>query len=267
MTMTGQHVGLIGFGAIAQEVLRLLQAQPQPPRVTVLLRPGSSSRALVPQDVDVVTNLEALLSQRPSLVVEAAGQDAAAILVPRVLAAGVPALVVSTGVFAEDGLLERFSALARAQGTRLLLSAGAIGGLDYLDAAALGGGLQVRYTSRKPPQAWRAELVALGRDAETCSTETLLFEGSAEAAAKLYPRNLNVALTLRLRLGPAVPLTVRVMADPMVSQNTHEVEAQGNLGTATLRFANMPSAMNPKTSALTSHALAAEIMRALENRL
>jgi aspartate dehydrogenase len=263
MSMVTSHVGLIGYGTVAQGVVRLLLAQPLPPRITLLLREGSASRAVVPESVGVVSDLQSLLADQPDLILEAAGQRPATELVPAVLAAGVPALVVSTGVFAEAGLLDRFEAIAAAGGSRLLLSAGAVGGLDYLDAVALGHDLRVRYTSRKPPGAWHAELAALGQDAATLATEIVLFEGSAEDAARLYPLNLNVALTLRLRLGRKASITVRVTADPQVRHNTHEVEVESNLGTALMRFANWPSVINPKTSALTGYTVAAETLHAL----
>jgi aspartate dehydrogenase len=258
------HVGFIGFGAVARDAHRLLAAHPPAPRLTVLLRPGSASRALVPPGVTVVESIADLVAARPDLVVEAAGQHVVAALVPQALAAGIPALVVSTGAFAEPGLLADMTAQARAHGTRLLLSAGAVAGLDYVEAAGLCPDARLRYTSRKPPAAWRAELAELGRDASTLASEVVLFEGSPDDAARRYPRNLNVALTIKLRLGTAADgMTVRVVADPDVVTNTHEIEVESRLGTAAMRFANVPSESNPKTSALTGHTLAAEIRKAL----
>jgi aspartate dehydrogenase len=263
MTVPGGHVGLIGFGAVARDAYRVLAAHPPIPRATVLLRPDSPSRAQVPAGVTVVESVTELLATRPDLVVEAAGQHVVPTLVPQVLAAGVPVLVVSTGAFAEPELLARLDALARGHGTRLMLSAGAIAGLDYLQAASLSQDLRLRYTSRKPPAAWRAELAVLHHDADTLADEVVLFEGSPEEAARRYPRNLNVALTLRLRLGADAAMSVRVVADPHVALNTHEIDVTSSLGTAHLRFANRASASNPKTSALTGHMVAADIRRVL----
>ena len=93
--------------------------------------------------------------------------------------------------------------------------------------------------------------------------EIVLFEGAPAQAALLYPRNLNAGLTVALAAAPA-PVTVRVIADPAVSLNTHEIEAESALGIAFMRFANRPSADNPKTSALTAASLAATVRRLLE---
>lgn len=259
-----KHVGFIGYGAVARDAHRLLCEHLPAPRLTVLLRPESPSRATVTPDVAMVDGIADLVATRPDLVVEAAGQHVVATLVPEVLAAGIPALVVSTGAFAEPGLLARMTAQARQHGTRLSLSAGAVAGLDYVEAVALCPEARLRYTSRKPPAAWRAELAVLGHEAPALTSEVVLFEGSADEAARRYPRNLNVALTIKLRLGAAAGgMTVRVVADPNVVMNTHEIEVESRLGAAVMRFGNVPSAGNPKTSALTGHTLAAEIRKAL----
>ena len=87
--------------------------------------------------------------------------------------------------------------------------------------------------------------------------------GALAEAARLYPRNLNAGLTVALAVAPA-PVTVRVIADPAVRLNTHEIEAESALGAAFMRFANRPSPDNPKTSALTAASLAATVRRLLE---
>ena len=48
---------------------------------------------------------------------------------------------------------------------------------------------------------------------------------------------------------------VRVVADPTVARNTHEVAISGAAGEAFMRFENRPSADNPKTSAITALSL------------
>ena len=55
-----------------------------------------------------------------------------------------------------------------------------------------------------------------------------------------------------------------MMADPAVSLNTHEIEAEEPLGIALMRSANRPAPHNPKTSALTAASLAATVRRLLD---
>lgn len=257
----GAPVGIIGYGAIGRDLAARLLGGGHP--VTVLLRTESTSRAAVPPAVRTVGTLDDLIDARPALVVEAAGQAALEHLAPGLLSAGIDVVAASTGALGDPGVFERLAAAARRGASRLVVPAGALGGLDYLAALRDSPGARVRYTSRKPPGAWRAELAAAGHDPATLAGEVLLFEGTAADAARLYPRNLNAGLTVALAAAPAA-VTVRVVADPAVAFNTHEIEAESELGTASMRFANRPSPANPKTSALTAASLAAAVRRLLE---
>jgi aspartate dehydrogenase len=257
---TRTSVGIIGFGAIGRDLSARLTAEGY--AVIVQLRAGSTSRTTVPAEIRVVENVETLMAACPVVVVEAAGQAALRDAAPVLLDAGITVVAASTGALGDPALFGRLEAAARRGGGRLIVPAGALGGLDYLSALRGCAGATIRYTTRKPPAAWRAELTAAGHDPETLAGEVVLFEGGAFEAARLYPRNLNAGLTVALAAAPA-PLIVRVVADPNVSLNTHEIEAESELGSAAMRFANRPSPANPKTSALTAASLAAAVRRLL----
>jgi aspartate dehydrogenase len=172
-------------------------------------------------------------------------------------------IAASTGALGDPRLFSRLEAAAREAKTQLILPAGALGGLDYLAALHGVSDATIRYTSRKPPAAWQAELAISGHDPARLRSEIVLFEGAPAEAARLYPRNLNAGISVALAAAPA-PVTVRVIADPAVSLNTHEIEAESALGMAFMRFANRPSPDNPKTSALTAASLAAAVRRLIE---
>ncbi|MGG2362645.1 aspartate dehydrogenase domain-containing protein, partial [Salmonella enterica] len=55
---------------------------------------------------------------------------------------------------------------------------------------------------------------------------------------------------------------VELMADPAVTENIHEIEAEGLSGRFAIRLEGKPSVDNPKTSALT----ALSVSRAILNR-
>jgi len=257
----GAPIGIIGYGAIGRDLADRLLRSGHP--VTVLLRTESTSNDVVLAAIRTVHTVDDLIDTRPALVVEAAGPAALETLAPVLLSAGINVVAASTGALGDPAVFERLATGARSGASRLVVPAGALGGLDYLAALHDSADARVRYTSRKPPAAWRAELVAAGHDPATLSSEVLLFEGTAAEAARLYPRNLNAGLTVALAAAPA-PVTVRVVADPAVEFNTHEIEAESDLGTASLCFANRPSPVNPKTSALTAASLAAAVRRLLE---
>lgn len=260
-TTTRKHVGLIGYGAVGRDLHARLASDPEM-RFTVLLRDGSGSDAGV-AGAAIVRTLDQLIAANPELVVEAAGQGAVVELVPALIEAGIDVVVASSGALGDGELLGRLARLAGKSGARLTIPAGAIGGLDYLAALRDIAGVRVRYTSRKPVAAWTSELREAGEDPDTLSREFVLYEGSATEAARRYPRNLNAGLTVALAAGHERTI-VRVVADPAVSRNTHEITVESPVGSAAMSFANQPSPSNPKTSALTALSLAAAVRRHFE---
>ncbi|MGO3740739.1 aspartate dehydrogenase [Kerstersia sp.] len=256
------RIALIGFGAIGSALAELLAQEP-----------AVSIAAVVTPDDSMVARLAAALPGVPAvrqvpladvdLVVEAAGHAAVIQHVLPALRAGMPCIVASMGAMAEPGMVEQIEQAAQAGGTQAEFVAGAIGAIDVLAAARLGGLAQVRYIGRKPPQAWRdtpAEQVA---DLASLTQPQVIFEGTAREAARLYPRNANVAATVALA-GLGLDATqVQLVADPGVNDNIHRVEAAGTFGSVELSMRNLPLASNPKTSAQTVYSLA----RAIRNRV
>ncbi|CAD5274405.1 putative L-aspartate dehydrogenase 2 [Bosea sp. 62] len=253
-----RRIGLIGFGTIAKDIQARLGNEGF--AFAALLQPDSPSRADVPAGLTLLASVDELLAWRPALVVEAAGHATVSQLLPAILAAGIPAIPASTGALADDDLLARLAEAAERGRTRLIVPSGAVGGLDYLAALGETADAHVCYTSRKPPAAWGPELAALGLAEKAAQAEIVLYEGTARKAAKLYPKNLNVGLTIALAVGHD-RLSVRIVSDPWAAGNTHEIEAESALGTARMSFVNLPSPANPKTSALTAASLAAAIRR------
>lgn len=254
--MSIPSIGLIGFGAISRALHKDMAARGRAVRWTALMRPDSTTG--LPPDVTRVTDVQALIAARPAAVVEAAGAEALRRHLPELLAAGLAVIPASVGALADCGFHDDMRALAARTGGRIVLQGGALGGLDYLAAVAPLPDARARYTSRKPVAAWAAELAALGVDPGALAGPHVLFRGSPADAARLYPRNLNAGLTLALALGPD-RVSVRVLADPAATGNTHEIEVTSAAGTAEFRFVNAPAPENPKTSLLTALGMAAAL--------
>ncbi|MDB5729777.1 MAG: Aspartate dehydrogenase-like protein [Noviherbaspirillum sp.] len=259
------HVSMIGCGAIGAGVLELLKDDPEVAFDMVIVSPSGMEAArarvgsLAP-DARVGSSLDE--QSRPDLLVECAGHRAIEEHVLPALERGIPCIVASVGALSKHGLAQRLEESARRGATRVRLLSGAIGAIDALSAASVGRLDSVLYTGRKPPQAWKDTPAEQACDLDAIDTATVVFEGTAREAARLYPKNANVAATLSLA-GIGLDRTmVRLYADPGVTRNVHHVVASGDFGDFEFTMRGHPLARNPKTSALTVYS----VVRAIVNR-
>ena len=247
----GERLALIGYGAIgreiAQEMTRLGEAAQL---VAVLVRPGREA-----DGAPVVNDLEGLLAAKPDIVLECAGHQSVRDYGAGVLAAGVDLLVSSVGVLADAEMVETLSAAEAQGGGRVLLPAGAIAGLDGLSAARLAGLSSVRYTSHKPPEAWRGTKAEQLIDLDHAEDEVVFFEGSARDAALGYPKNANVSIAVSLAGIGLDDTQVRLVSSRKVTDPLGVIEAEGAFGRFLFEIFGKASASNPKTSALTAYSL------------
>ncbi|MDB5533458.1 MAG: putative L-aspartate dehydrogenase [Hyphomicrobiales bacterium] len=265
------RLAIIGYGTIAKQALNALARELAQPleAVVCLARADGAARAqdlleslgakLAGQRL-VVGSLSELLGHRPDFVAEAAGHKALQDHGAQILAAGKDLLVTSAGALADDDLRAGLDAAAGQSGASYRICPGAVGGLDILAAAKLSGLQDVLYTSRKPPKAWVGTPAEKLVDLAALTSAHVFYEGSAGAAARDYPQNANVAATIAL-LGAGFAATrVRLIADPAVSRNVHELSVRSSCADFDVRIAGQPSPENPKTSLTTGYALANQIL-------
>lgn len=258
------HVSMIGCGAIGVGVMELLQSDPEVVFDLVIVPPAAlETAAAIVREMAPHTKVDVGLNgSRPDLLIECAGHRAIEQHIIPALESGIPCMVVSVGALSEPGLADQLERAAQRGKTQVQLLSGAIGAIDALAAARIGGLDSVVYTSRKPPAAWKDTPAEQQVDLDQLEQATVLFEGTAREAARLYPKNANVAATLSLAGLGLDHTQVRLLADPAVTENVHHVVAAGAFGGFELTMRGKPLAANPKTSALTVYS----VVRALNNR-
>ncbi|MCG2594278.1 aspartate dehydrogenase [Ramlibacter sp. XY19] len=259
------RIAMIGCGAIGAGVLELLHGDADLQVAAVVLPAGAHSEVreavakFAPQ-AQVVSQIDGAVPV--DVVVECAGHAAIEEHVLPALERGIPCMVASVGALSAPGMAQRIEQAARRGRTQVQLLSGAIGGIDAIAAARVGGLDSVVYVGRKPPLAWKGTPAERDVDLAALDQPYCIFEGNAEDAARLYPKNANVAATLSLAGLGLQRTQVKLYADPSVTENVHYVEARGAFGSLELTMRGKPLAANPKTSALTVFS----VVRALANR-
>ncbi len=240
--MNFMKVGIIGCGAIANIITNF----------AVEGKLGVELRYFYDRDIERAENLALLLDgtvaleiedmlDKVDLVIEAASPQAVSEVVPMILERGINVLIMSTGALMDFELKKKLEKIASSTGAKIYAPSGAIVGLDGIKAASIGKIIEASLITRKPPK-------SLGIMADG---ETILYEGKASDAVKEFPTNINVAAALSLACGKDVD--VKIIADPGVDKNVHEVHVIGDLGEFKTITKNVRCSMNPKTSVLAAY--------------
>ena len=263
------RVGLVGCGTIGSQLALALQRHyPNAARITALhdvdrARALSLSVRLTPKPL--LVSLPVLI-RTSQLVLEAASADVAGRVVCAALRANRDVFVMSVGGLLRD---RRWQRLARRSSGKVHVPSGALAGLDGVKALAVGRIQHLSLTTRKPPRALaeapfvRAKRLRLTR----LTRPRLLLEGSARRIVEAFPQNTNVAAALTLAAGESgAKARIRVIADPTIRSNVHELDIQGDCGRIQCRVESRPSA-NPKTSELAVRSAVATLGRLFDSVL
>ena len=229
-------IGLIGFGSIGyfiaknlgKEIIWVLDADPE----------AAERMATVELKCPFYSALPANCGGA-DLVLEAASQKAVPLLLKCLPCCDV--MVMSVGAFADEKLLSEMKDAAKKYGRKIYIPSGAVGGMDAISAVS-GQITALTLETTKPP-------ASLGRND---SAKTVVFEGSAREACKLFPKNVNVSATLSLAGIGFERTKVRIISDPAATANTHRIFVESPAGGMKFEFENVPSRDNPKTSALAA---------------
>jgi aspartate dehydrogenase len=174
------------------------------------------------------------------LILECAAPVSVKEYAPKILEHGIDMIVMSIGALMDGEFYKELELLAKKHNAKIHLPSGAIVGLDGIKAVAKFGLKEVTLITRKSPK-------SLGKNIDC---EEILFEGKASEAVKEFPLNINVAATISIACQRDID--VKIIVDPKVDRNVHEITAKGDFGEFKTLTENMPCEANPKTSMLAA---------------
>jgi aspartate dehydrogenase len=234
-------VGIIGCGAIANIITTSIVQEDNDIEIAYFFDKDierAENLASLAGGVAVL-NFDDMLDD-VDLILECAAPVSVKEYAPKVLGHGLDMIVMSIGALMDGEFYREMESLAKEHGAKIHLPSGAIVGLDGIKAVAKFGLKEVSLVTRKSPK-------SLGKDIDT---EEILFEGKASDAVKEFPLNINVAATISIACQRDID--VRIIVDPNVDRNVHEITAKGDFGEFKTTTMNYPCAANPKTSMLAA---------------
>ena len=246
------NVGIIGEGAIGRYVRHGVVERGHAVRAILELPALLQGRETEVDGTRYVTHVADLPTGIDHMI-DCAGHMALKRHGPGILRLGIDLTTVSIGALADEDVYRSLQQAARDGNSKLHLVSGAIGALDCLRAARVGGLQTVTYTGRKPPRRWKGTPAGSKLDLDSLKDAAVVhFEGTARVAATEYPKNANVAAAVALSGIGFDDTRVRLIADPGIGENIHEVRASGDFGRFSFEIRGHSLPDNPKSSALAA---------------
>ncbi|RQW80011.1 MAG: aspartate dehydrogenase [Methanothrix sp.] len=248
-------IGLVGCGAIGSEIARAIDnGRISADLVAICDHNPETAKSLIDrlEKKPIKAKLEELVSLS-DVVVEAASQRAVPAIARAALAKGKNLMIMSVGALMDGDFFQEVQDLASKNNSRVFLPSGAIAGLDGLKSASIGTIERISLTTTKNPKGLEgAPYILLQKiDLRALTQAAVVFEGAASEAVRGFPANVNVAATLSLA-ARGVPVHVKIVADPNIHVNRHEIVVEGEFGKIFTKVENVPSPSNPKTSYLAA---------------
>ena len=256
-----RKVGIIGCGTIGSELALAIDRGKVKKAALVLLYDKVKNVAvelksrLEHSSTTTFSNFSQFVSspafENADIIVEAASQEAVRKFAKTIIQRGKDLLIMSIGALAEEDLLHELLDIASKKEVNIYIPSGAIAGIDAIRSVKHLLESVTISTTKSPKALSGAPFFEKTRiKPESITKKRLIYEGTARDAVKKFPANVNVAAVLSIA-GLGMDATkVKIIADPDITVNQHEIIAKGKFGEIKIVVRNTPSPSNPKTSYL-----------------
>lgn len=244
-----KNIGLIGTGALSKAFVSGYLEHLTDDYKLIGVLGSSPEKAQVfgnQYGIKAYKSIEELTQDNIDMVVEFAGGPAITEYAEKILEAGMDLIPISTGAFANDELMNRCKEILKDKDNKIYLPSGAIGGVDFMRALSLMGGLELKFHTVKNPGSLKKV------EGQEITEITTIFDGSAREAIAEFPKNINVAVTAALASVGIDQAKVKISLDPEVDSNQHNISLKGPSSQVNISTKSIPSPDNPASSTLAA---------------
>ncbi len=247
-----KKIGLLGCGAIGAQIAHAIDSgEIQAKLVSVYDQDTERANALVAKlskKPRLAQNAHMLSSENVDLVVEAASQDAVRSVALSVLQNRRDLMIMSSGALLDESVFDVLQDACAEFNCTIYLPSGAIAGIDAIKSVKSELESVSLVTTKPPASLASAPFVIKSKiNLKSITKPLTVFEGNAVDAVRGFPTNINVAALLSIA-GLGAKTRVKIIADPLATENSHTINATGSFGTISISVHNKPDSQNPKTS-------------------
>jgi aspartate dehydrogenase len=186
------------------------------------------------------------------IIVESASGAAVRQYAKQILSDGKYLIIFSVGELVDDTLLKELESEAARHTGVIHVPTGAIAGIDAIRSARNNLHEITITTTKNPKSLAGAPYFDIFEDIhlQELRHRTVLYDGDVRKAVRLFPSNVNVFAALALATGNIAKIKVKIVADPNIKVNRHEIDVRGDFGVLQIVASNIPHPENPRTSTL-----------------
>lgn len=256
-----KNVGIIGFGTIGHRIARSIDSSfLSLARLSFVLDSSLSrleiAKSLVNEKPKTFSDPDLLFEsesyKNTQIIVESASRAAVRDYAKRILIDGKYLIVFSVGELVDQKFLRDLESEAVKHSGVIHIPTGAIAGLDAIKSVRNNLEEVTISTTKNPRSLAGAPYFDIYKnmDLQGLKESTILYEGDVSKAVELFPSNVNVFAALTLATGNITKIKVRIIADPNIRVNRHQIDVRGGFGNLQVITNNIPNPENPRTSEL-----------------
>ena len=257
-----KKVGIIGFGTIGYQIARSIDKRILSSARLGFIVDSSHGRLEIAKNTltndkpHTFSNADSFFHSEEykdtPIVVESASGVAVRQYARHILSDGKYLIIFSVGELVDDTFMKELESEAVEHTGVIHIPTGAIAGIDAIKSVRNHLDQLTISTTKNPKSLAGAPYFDIYKNIHLheLTDRRVLYEGDVRRAVELFPSNVNVFAALALATGNITKIKVRVIVDPNIQVNRHEIDVKGGFGNLQIVVNNVPHPENPRTSTL-----------------